>query len=479
MSSVYTLEPATRGKVVVKTSLGALDVELFSKEAPKACRNFVQLCLEGYYEKTVFHRVIKDFMFRRRALVACANEADRPNSNGSQFFITLGRCDWLTKKNTIFGSVTGDTVYNLMKFNELEVDGDDRPEDPPHVVGTEVVWNPFDDIVPRHVEAAASEAEAPRVRDDRGRVRNKNLLSFGADEEYEDEDEGGPAFALKKDLRSPQVVAGAPASEVRGNAGEPRPPARASGGLGGLGGSGIRPREAKKADLSSATLEQNMVSRLNSLRRELKDDAAAADVATTAGAVPERSTGGLGGKPEPAKTKKKLSLRKALGMKLSRQQDQHEDSSEARRRSLKRKSMASGNREKATLARLSKFTAGLRKAEAAATAEEEEEEGRERMLPAAWRVDDYLDGSGDDGDDDLRSHVLFFKVADLAEAGKASMVRRDNVDDYTVLDPLLEKGKGKGGGKDRRHKRRHHTHHRGSDGRRHHRSSGRHEGGGR
>jgi len=231
--------------------------------------------------------------------------------------------------------------------------------------------------------------------------------------------------------------------------------------------------------LSSATLEQNMVSRLNSLRRELKDDAAAADVATTAGAVPERSTGGLGGKPEPAKTKKKLSLRKALGMKLSRQQDQHEDSSEARRRSLKRKSMASGNREKATLARLSKFTAGLRKAEAAATAEEEEEEGRERMLPAAWRVDDYLDGSGDDGDDDLRSHVLFFKVADLAEAGKASMVRRDNVDDYTVLDPLLEKGKGKGGGKDRRHKRRHHTHHRGSDGRRHHRSSGRHEGGGR
>ena len=59
--------------------------------------------------------------FRRRALVACANENGKPNSNGSQFFFTLSRCDWLTKKHTIFGAITGDTVYNLMKFNDLEV----------------------------------------------------------------------------------------------------------------------------------------------------------------------------------------------------------------------------------------------------------------------------------------------------------------------------------------------------------------------
>ena len=41
------------------TSLGEFDIELWSKEAPLACRNFVQLCMEGYYDNTIFHRVIR------------------------------------------------------------------------------------------------------------------------------------------------------------------------------------------------------------------------------------------------------------------------------------------------------------------------------------------------------------------------------------------------------------------------------------
>lgn len=62
MSSVYVLEPPTKGKVVVNTTLGPLDIELWPKEAPKAVRNFVQLCLEGYYDRTIFHRVVKSFI---------------------------------------------------------------------------------------------------------------------------------------------------------------------------------------------------------------------------------------------------------------------------------------------------------------------------------------------------------------------------------------------------------------------------------
>lgn len=38
-----------------------------------------------------------------------------------QFFITLGKCEWLDKKNTIFGKVVGDTIYNLTRFNEIDV----------------------------------------------------------------------------------------------------------------------------------------------------------------------------------------------------------------------------------------------------------------------------------------------------------------------------------------------------------------------
>ncbi|KAI7988081.1 Peptidyl-prolyl cis-trans isomerase CYP57 [Camellia lanceoleosa] len=159
MSSVYVSEPPTKGKVILNTTYGPMDIELWPKEAPKAVRNFVQLCMEGYYENTIFHRIIKSFLvqggdptgtgeggesiygsvfadefhsrlrFNHRGIVACAN-AGPPHSNGSQFFITLDRCDWLDRKHTIFGKVTGDSIYNLIRLGEVETDKNDRPLDP-------------------------------------------------------------------------------------------------------------------------------------------------------------------------------------------------------------------------------------------------------------------------------------------------------------------------------------------------------------
>lgn len=49
-------------QVLLVTTAGDFDVELWSREAPKACRNFVQLCLEGYYDGTIFHRVVPGFI---------------------------------------------------------------------------------------------------------------------------------------------------------------------------------------------------------------------------------------------------------------------------------------------------------------------------------------------------------------------------------------------------------------------------------
>lgn len=90
-----------------------------------------------------------------------------PNSNTSQFFMTLGKCEWLNKKHTIFGKVCGGndttkceldvevgqivgaTVFNMLRMGEAEVGKDDRPIDPPRIDSTEVVHSPFDDIVPR------------------------------------------------------------------------------------------------------------------------------------------------------------------------------------------------------------------------------------------------------------------------------------------------------------------------------------------
>lgn len=57
-------EPAITGKVILYTTNGELEIELWAREMPLACRNFIQLCLEGYYDNTIFHRVIPGFMIQ-------------------------------------------------------------------------------------------------------------------------------------------------------------------------------------------------------------------------------------------------------------------------------------------------------------------------------------------------------------------------------------------------------------------------------
>ena len=60
-----------------------------------------------------------------RGLLACAGETSGdavvPDSNRSQFFITLDQTQQLDRKHTIFGKITGDTIFNLTDLNELEV----------------------------------------------------------------------------------------------------------------------------------------------------------------------------------------------------------------------------------------------------------------------------------------------------------------------------------------------------------------------
>ena len=51
MAYIYNVEPNTNGKVVLHTTNGDIDIELWADQAPIACRNFVQLCMEGYYNK--------------------------------------------------------------------------------------------------------------------------------------------------------------------------------------------------------------------------------------------------------------------------------------------------------------------------------------------------------------------------------------------------------------------------------------------
>uniref|UniRef100_A0A3P8S5H4 Spliceosome-associated protein CWC27 homolog n=1 Tax=Amphiprion percula TaxID=161767 RepID=A0A3P8S5H4_AMPPE len=216
MSNIYIQEPPTNGKVLLKTTAGDIDIELWSKEAPKACRNFVQLCMEGYYDGTVFHRVVREFIvqggdptgtgeggesiygrpfkdefhsrlrFNRRGLVAMANAG--PHDNGSQFFFTLGRADELNNKHTIFGKITGDTVYNMLRLAEVECDAEERPLNPHKIKTAEVLHSPFDDIIPREIKKAKKEKDKEEGKKSQSKAtKNFSLLSFGEEAEEEEE----------------------------------------------------------------------------------------------------------------------------------------------------------------------------------------------------------------------------------------------------------------------------------------------------
>lgn len=231
MSNIYIQEPPTNGKVLLKTTAGDIDIELWSKEAPKACRNFIQLCLEAYYDNTIFHRVVPGFIvqggdptgtgtggesiygapfkdefhsrlrFNRRGLVAMANAG--PHDNGSQFFFTLGRADELNNKHTIFGKITGDTVYNMLRLTEVDIDDEERPRNPHKIKSCEVLFNPFDDIIPREIKKPKKEKPEEEVKKLKSKgTKNFSLLSFGEEAEEEEEEVNRVSQSMKGKSKS-------------------------------------------------------------------------------------------------------------------------------------------------------------------------------------------------------------------------------------------------------------------------------------
>ncbi|SCM16077.1 peptidyl-prolyl cis-trans isomerase, putative [Plasmodium berghei] len=225
MSEVYSIEPKTCGKVIIYTSLGELEILLFSNECPIACKNFIQLCLNNYYNKNKFFRVIPKFLiqtgdhtntglhneyafkepfqnecnsrlkFLYMGCVAFANlNIDNP-SNGSQFFITLDKSEWLNNKSTLFGKVAKHSLYNLIKFNNIKTNKNDEPiEDIPYIEYIKVIENPFHHLIP---SIRYEEDKLKQKKEESSEIKPKkslkpNLLSFtfeGSDADQEEEKE--------------------------------------------------------------------------------------------------------------------------------------------------------------------------------------------------------------------------------------------------------------------------------------------------
>ncbi|KAL8730102.1 MAG: hypothetical protein Q9166_004301 [cf. Caloplaca sp. 2 TL-2023] len=236
MSSLYNVEPQPTAKVLLETTSGDILLELFAKQTPLASRNFLQLCLDGYYNNTIFHRLVPGFVvqagdptgtgeggeaiydgglfedefhsrlkFNRRGLLGMANTGKK-NDNGSQFFLTLGATPELQGRNTMFGRVVGDTIYNLMKIGEAELVGEgiERPLYPIKITGAEILANPFDDMVKRDLLPTNRGSDVAEKKDTKKKSKKKGgktLLSF-----EDDEVEDAKVPVLKKEKFNSQLV---------------------------------------------------------------------------------------------------------------------------------------------------------------------------------------------------------------------------------------------------------------------------------
>lgn len=126
-----TIDTKKQYSAVIHTEKGDMTIQLFADKAPRTVNNFVFLAKEGFYEGTIFHRVIADFMAQggdptgsgrggpgyrfedefhpslrhdKPGVLSMANAG--PNTNGSQFFITHVPTPWLDGKHSVFGQVT-------------------------------------------------------------------------------------------------------------------------------------------------------------------------------------------------------------------------------------------------------------------------------------------------------------------------------------------------------------------------------------
>ena len=151
--------------VILETNLGNIVIEFFSEDAPNHVANFIKLSESGFYDGTIFHRIIPGFMIQggdpntisgdpdtwgiggpdervnaefntikhNRGIVSMARSQD-PNSGGSQFFVVHKDSNFLDEQYTVFGRiVTEESFQTLDKIAAVETGNKDNPIDPEQV----------------------------------------------------------------------------------------------------------------------------------------------------------------------------------------------------------------------------------------------------------------------------------------------------------------------------------------------------------
>jgi cyclophilin family peptidyl-prolyl cis-trans isomerase len=126
-----SIDPKKKYTASIETDKGTMILTLFADKTPNTVNNFVFLAREGFYNGTIFHRVIADFMVQggdptgtgrggpgyrfadefhpslrhdKPGILSMANAG--PGTNGSQFFITHIPTPWLDGKHSVFGQIS-------------------------------------------------------------------------------------------------------------------------------------------------------------------------------------------------------------------------------------------------------------------------------------------------------------------------------------------------------------------------------------
>ena len=180
--------------VQLVTNFGPLNFELHCQYVPKTCENFLKHCASGYYDGTIFHRSIRNFMIKggdptgtgtggkaafgdgeafkdefgppgklshsERGILSMANSGK--DTNKSQFFITYKSCPHLDKKHSVFGKVVGG-MANLMKMEKVAVGKKDRPLEEIKVISVKVFEDPFEKLKVAEQQAIVDAAKAKKA----------------------------------------------------------------------------------------------------------------------------------------------------------------------------------------------------------------------------------------------------------------------------------------------------------------------------
>ncbi|ODV62841.1 cyclophilin-like protein [Ascoidea rubescens DSM 1968] len=216
-------EPPTTAKVVIETSRGLLEIELWAKETPINCQSFLEDCLNGRFDNLQFNKIYKNILvelndnlknnenknktynefhsrlkFNRRGLIGMYGrnyftDGDDNNKNNCKFFITLDALSKFSNKNILIGKIEGESIYNLVKISESELREDNEtPIYPTKIKKVNIIQPYFGSLennIKKRKTMGNNNSNNTSQRKKKIKLKSKIKITYDIENENENDDE--------------------------------------------------------------------------------------------------------------------------------------------------------------------------------------------------------------------------------------------------------------------------------------------------